>query len=102
MKRRRFISYKDETTSFHQGSNAKKRNLFLVSNLQGGGGGGGGGFDLTCWLMLDGASGEGGRRLRFWSDERAAGRQTASRRLPCLSHEKISDFDRGFERRRLR
>ena len=86
-KRCRFIFYRDETTSFYQGSNAQKKELVPCSNFPGGGGGGGGG-----WAPNAGTS-DGDRRLRFWSDERAAGRRTATAKRACLSPEEILDFD---------
>ena len=74
MKQRRFISYRNKTTSFHQGKMPKYRNSFLIpvySNQQGAGGGGGETGD-GGWPAAVG--------LGFWSHlmlERAAGRRIA-------------------------
>ena len=56
-----------------------------------GGGGGGGGPGIS--ISPNAGTSDGDRRLRFWSDERAAGRRTATTKRACLSLEEILDFD---------
>ena len=96
MKRRRFIFCRDETTSFQQPSNAKKRNLFLISKFQSAlqVQGGGGGWGVESHLVTASSDGE---RWRRPETELLEATTTARLGTTTKVQEKIPDFDQRLE-----